>query len=725
MFSLFKRPTRDAQPIARAPEASAPRLEAAVAHHHAGRIGDAEAIYRQVLATDPENPDALHLLGVVALQRGNAQEAVDLASRSLANRPDDPNALNHLGEAYRMLGFLDEAKTCFEKTLALDSNYHQACNNLGNVYQAGGRLDIAMSWFQRALEISPDYADAHTNLGNALQESGHPEAAIACYQKALELRPEFPEASFNLANVYKSLRRYDEAIPRYQQVLESRPQFVDGHLALARSYQEVGARDEAITSFRNACELEPENPEARWGVVFSELAQVHGDDRAMEDYRDAFARGLGELDAWFTPERAYDGFRAVGSLQPFYLAYHEENNRDLLVRYGTLCARLGAAWQQRERLILREHKPNKRVRVGLVSAHICDHSVWHALIKGWCQHLDAARIQLDIFYLGKVVDRETEIAKACTSRFVHGLVRPQQWAEAILAEPLDVLIYPEIGMDPMAAKLASLRLAPVQATTWGHPETSGLPTIDYFISAADFEPETAQDNYAEKLVQLPNLGCCYHPLDTPHEEVSLAELGIDATKPIFICPGTPFKYAPRHDWIFTAIARELGACQFVFFKYPLATLAQQLSQRLEAAFATASLTYSDYIVELPWLSKPHFNSLMRQSTAFLDTIGFSGFNTAIQAIECGLPVITREGRFLRGRLASGVLRRMRLTEWMPNGGKTTCTSRVASHKTVITERAYARELHDREVWYTTTRHRLRRLRNGCQKRRWHDYGAPS
>jgi len=657
MISLFKRATAKAQPISPAPD-----LEAAVAHHHAGRLADAETLYRKVLAAAPDNPDALHLLGVVALQRGNAQEAVDLISQSLAHRPDDPHALNHLGEGYRLLGFLDEAKTCFEKTLALNSDYYQACNNLGTVYQVDGRLEIAMSWFQRAIEIKPNYADAHTNLGNAFQESGHAEAAIACYEKALELRPDFPEASFNLANVYKSLRRYDEAIPRYRKTLQSRPDFVEGHLALARSHQEVGEREEAIASFRTACELQPENPEARWGAVFSELTQVHGDDHAVEDYRAAFARGLRELEDWFTPERASVGFRAVGSLQPFYLAYHEENNRDLLVRYGKLCAQLGAVWQQRERLVLRDHKPNKRVRVGLVSAHVCDHSVWHALIKGWCQHLDPKLVQLDIFYLGKVVDRETEIAKTCTGRFVHGLVRPQQWAQAILAEPLDVLIYPEIGMDAMTAKLASLRLAPVQATTWGHPETSGFPTMDYYLSAADFEPEHAQENYSEKLVSLPNLGCCYHPLDTAREDISVADLGIDARKPIFICPGTPFKYGPQHDWIYTAIARELGPCQFVFFKYPLATLAQQLTDRLSAAFSKAGLACRDYVVEVPWLPKARFNSLMRQSTAFLDTIGFSGFNTAIQAIECGLPVITREGRFLRGRLASGVLKRMTLTE---------------------------------------------------------------
>jgi predicted O-linked N-acetylglucosamine transferase (SPINDLY family) len=213
-------------------------------------------------------------------------------------------------------------------------------------------------------------------------------------------------------------------------------------------------------------------------------------------------------------------------------------------------------------------------------------------------------------------------------------------------------------MDPMTAKLASLRLCPVQATTWGHPETSGLPTIDYYLSALAFEPEAAQDNYSEKLVTLPNIGCYYEPLPITREPLSLDELGLPDDEPLFICPGTPFKYAPRHDWIYPAIAQDLETCRFIFFTNTLETLSRRLMHRLRIAFARMDLAFEDYVVEVPWQSKPRFSSLMRQATAFLDTIGFSGFNTAMQAIECNLPIVTREGKFLRGRLASGMLRRI-------------------------------------------------------------------
>jgi predicted O-linked N-acetylglucosamine transferase (SPINDLY family) len=639
-----------------------PALEAAIAHHQAGRIADAEALYRSVLDLDPGNLDALHLLGVVELQCGRSQNAIDLISRSLAGNPQNHHALNHLGEAYRALGFLDEAKTCFERTLSLKEDYVQAHNNLGNVYQADGRLELAISCFRNALEINPEYAEAHNNLANALQESGEWGAAIACYERALALRPDFAEASFNLGNLYKTLRRYDEAIPWYRQTILQRPALIEAHLALGRSYQEIGERERALECFEHVASVQPENAEARWALVFTELALVYDDHGTVANFRDAFVRGLDALDLWFSGDRIGSGFNAVGTQQPFFLAYHEENNREILSRYGALCQRLAGFWQHERRLVLRNPKRKKRIRVGIVSAHVSDHSVWHALVKGWCQNLDTERFELDIFSLGKMIDRETQIAESCASRFLHGLVRPQQWAEAILAERIDVLIYPEIGMDPMTAKLANLRLSPIQATTWGHPETSGLPTIDYYISAADFEPVGAQSNYCEKLFLLPNLGCCYHPLDIATEDLSLAEYSIESGRPLFVCPGTPFKYAPQHDWIYPAIARELRSCQFIFFKYPLETLSRRFMERLEAAFTAAGLQFKEHVITVPWLSKPRFNSLMRQATGFLDTIGFSGFNTAIQAIECGLPVVTREGRFLRGRLASGVLRRMGRTE---------------------------------------------------------------
>ncbi len=302
------------------------------------------------------------------------------------------------------------------------------------------------------------------------------------------------------------------------------------------------------------------------------------------------------------------------------------------------------------------------MRIGIASAHIRDHSVWNAIVKGWLQNLDRNRFDVRLFHLGKANDVETALAKTLSTHYTYGKTDPVEWAQIILGHQLDVLIYPEIGMDPVTAKLASLRLAPVQAASWGHPITTGLPTIDYFLSADALEPPQADDHYTERLVRLPGLGCFYDPPKGEVPEIDPAALGIREGVPLLVCAGTPFKYTPRHDAVLVEIARRLGECQLVFFTPPAAEVMERLRFRLEGAFARAGLDLARFAVFVPWQNRQAFRGLLQQADVYLDTLGFSGFNTVLQAIECGLPVAAWEGRFLRGRLASGVLRRMGMDE---------------------------------------------------------------
>ncbi len=201
------------------------------------------------------------------------------------------------------------------------------------------------------------------------------------------------------------------------------------------------------------------------------------------------------MDRWFDDRRIDEGVNAVGSLQPFFVAYREANNRELLAQYGRLCARLMKHWQDAQGIAPSRSTAGKTLRIGIVSAHIRDQSVWNAIVRGWFQHLDPSRFSLHVFHLGTEADRETAFARQRAAHFEQSARGLRPWAEAIVGEQLDVLIYPEIGMDPTTVKLASMRLVPVQVTTWGHPETTGLPTIDYYLSAEGLEPANAQESY--------------------------------------------------------------------------------------------------------------------------------------------------------------------------------------------------------------------------------------
>jgi predicted O-linked N-acetylglucosamine transferase (SPINDLY family) len=142
----------------------------------------------------------------------------------------------------------------------------------------------------------------------------------------------------------------------------------------------------------------------------------------------------------------------------------------------------------------------------------------------------------------------------------------------------------------------------------------------------------------------------------------LVRLGIEAGVPILLCPGVPFKYAPQYDRVLSEIARRLGSCRLVFFNYKIPEQSDKLRRRLEAEFRGQGLRSEDFVTFIPWQNWPAFYGLLEHADVFLDTIGFSGFNTAMQAVACGLPMVTAEGQFLRGRFASGILRRLGLQE---------------------------------------------------------------
>jgi predicted O-linked N-acetylglucosamine transferase (SPINDLY family) len=231
-----------------------------------------------------------------------------------------------------------------------------------------------------------------------------------------------------------------------------------------------------------------------------------------------------------------------------------------------------------------------------------------------------------------------------------------------MAQQPDVLIFSAIGMDWKMQQLASLRLAPVQITTWGHPETSGLPTIDYYLSGADFEPAEAPTYYREKLVCLPNLGSCYEPLHLPADEFDITELGANTDACLLIAPGTPFKYQPQHDYIYPEIAARVQNAKIVFFRSKPDGLTEAFERRIERAFMDKGLDMHNHAIFIPSVRKSRFHALLKQAHVYLDTLGFSGFNTFMQGMECGLPAVSYQGKFMRGRFGSAILHKMQLDE---------------------------------------------------------------
>jgi len=610
------------------PESVAARLAEAVAHQNRGDLAAAQALYWQILAAIPNQFDALHLLGVSKCQQGQQAEGGWFIARALDQRPNDPGALYNLA-------------------MALAEQH---------------RHDDALAQFDRALALRPDHAPSWFSRGDALQITGQLAEAIASYQRALALQPGLTGALANLAMALLAAGQAREALALFQQAQDRGADPVTVRVNIGRALQDLGRTADACNSYAAACAADPNAAQPRWLWAMATLPDVATGTAEIAASRPAFAAALDQLRAWYAADNANARDR-LELAWPFFLAYQNRDNRALMETFGGLRAELLAQWWRGQSLPAPATIAADKLRVGIVSAHLHSHSVWHAITRGWFAHLDPARFALHGFHLGRKSDAETEFARAHAISFTWGERALPAWIAAIQAVQPDVLIYPGLGMDNLSANLASLRLAPVQLTSWGHPETTGLPTIDGYLSAAAFEPEGAEAAYSETLIRLPGLGVAYTPQHVVSVPPDLEALGIDPARPIFLCPGAPFKYAPEFDASLAAIAARSGNGQLIFFHTKTnAPLSARLEQRLIASFAAQGLDFATHAKFIPHQSMPAFHGLMQRADLMLDTPGFSGFNTAMQAIGNGLPVVAYEGPFMRGRLASGVMRALGLPE---------------------------------------------------------------
>jgi protein O-GlcNAc transferase len=580
-------------------------------------------------------------------------------------RPGDIGAWTSLGYAQRQSGQIEAAMASLRQAASLDQTRGEPHYMLSEMLRDQHQTGAAIEQLQLAISAGPEFWFAYPDLVELLLESGQRQRAAAVCEQGMAALPQSARLLLLRANL-ATLEHDDEtALANYRGALELVPGNLDARLGVGLALQRLGRFEEGLAEFERCIAEAPEHAASRWAWVMGHLPACVGPLAASPLNQQPFLDALSLFSEWAASHR-FDQSTILGKYLPFLLAYREENHQPMLSRYGATCAELAHGWQSTLAIAARptgtsSEKPDSRLRIGLASPFFSHHSVWHAILKGWIKAIDRTHFELIAFHLSSVSDEETSWARQHVDRFEEAAGDAASWARRIAASSCDALIYGSIGMDELSSQLANLRLAPVQAVTWGHPETSGLASIDYFISGQQFEPLDAQQAYSERLVQLPHLGVNYPAGTIGRFNFDVTTLGLDADLPILICPGTPFKYSPLHDAVLVEIARHVAHGQLVFFQSGFTSMALAFRKRIEQAFVEAGLQASRCHF-VPWMNLNDFHGLLQAADVFVDTIGFSGFNTAIQAIECGLPIATLEGQFMRGRLASGVLHRMGMSD---------------------------------------------------------------
>ena len=671
-------------------------LAAAMAQHRAGRLAEAERLYRLTCEADPNSARAFHLLGVVAhqLQR---PDATVLIGRAVMLDPDFAEAHNDRGVILAARGLFADAIPCFERAVALQAGYVEARNNLGRGLRSLGRFDEAVVQFEHVLKGMPDSPLAHFNLASVFELAGKKLDAETSYRKAISLRPDFfdahihlaallqgedrlPEALAhaeravalrsdsagarnNLGNVLRAMDRRTEAIAQYEMALKIDPNAVMAHYNCGVALRGETRMAEARAHFAKAVALRPDFLEAELALCMAELPAVYENAPEIVERRAAYASRLAALNAHLEREGAHAALAdVIGSHQPFYLPYQGYNDRDLQILYGSLVGKTMAA-RHTAPTLAKPPAPHEPIRLGIVSGFFRQHSNWKIPIKGWIENLDRDRFRIFGYYTGAERDAETDRAAALCAGFVQGPLSLDAWRARILDDAPHVLLFPEIGMDKVTAQLAAERLAAVQCCSWGHPVTSGFPTIDYFLSSDLMEPAAAAAHYSEQLIRLPRLSIHYEPVEVSPVAVDREQLGLRADAIAYWCCQSLPKYLPQFDDVFARIAVEVPGCQFTFIEFAGGRdVTEVFRARLDRAFKAVGLDARDHCVFFPRLAPDHFIAAIGRCDVVLDSIGWSGCNSVLESLTHDLPIVTLAGEMMRGRHTAAILEVMGITE---------------------------------------------------------------
>jgi predicted O-linked N-acetylglucosamine transferase (SPINDLY family)/Flp pilus assembly protein TadD len=596
-----------------------------------------------------------------------------------------------------------------------------------------------MACYRRALAVDPRDPALLTSLGVALAAANEPESAVDCYQQALAIDPGHVDAAASL-NVLRPRSRPSGSIQELQRLI-----------AHAERAWAAGRLPEALASYRQALLHAPAEP-ALWTTIGLILVGLGMQQRALRYFEEGarldpvpgiaaeaarrlyVGNGLPGRAARFTPRGdahdlpqdreialsltvpaiaesvphiascrlAYDAAlehlaacRAriqdviVGHVpSAFFLAYHGQSDAPLQSKLARFLHGAMADLRIEAPHCPRVSRSKGRIRVGFASAFLHDHSIGKTT-RGLLTEL-----RRDLFEVWAI--RVTPSSRDATTERIfasadHALELDPDFRRAreqIASLELDVLFYQDIGMDATTYRIACSRLAPVQCVSYGHPDTTGLPEMDYFVSNDRYEPADAQAHYTESLFllrELPTLAYYYRPPLPPPVERS--SFGLHEDDHVLVCPQALFKLHPDMDRAFARILQRDSSAIIVLIRAPFDDWTDRLQARLRRNLGSDAS-------RIHWLDRMSFTrflQLLRVADAALDTWHFNGMNSSLEALAMGLPVVTLPGRFQRGRHTQAMYRAMGIED----GIAASESDYVEIVLRIATDPVYARSLRQR------------------------------
>ena len=594
---------------------------------------------------------------VLALaESGRLDEAERLCNLLCKANPRDANAMVTMAMIHDRRGQPAETEKWLLKALAMDPNLGIAHFNLGRVRAMRGDYSGAAQSFTQAQRLNPQVLDTYVLLGEVYSRMNDTAGAVEQLRAAARIAPTRADIRYRLALALYQDERVADAIEALHEALAMHPRLADAYRLLYFIHYEEGRYEEARDSYGKLLSFARDDGAQIRHATMAPI--IMRSEEEIDEFRESMMRNIDALlEETLRVNNPVEEIRHTN----FQLAYHGRNDRVLQTRLAELylhaCPSLAYESPGIESTL--KDIGHRRIRIGFISNYLGKHSIGKAA-RGLIAKLPRDRFQVTAFFLNKPGD---SVARFIEEKADRSVIVGNDLAEArrrIEEEKVDILFYQDIGMEPVTYFLAFSRLAPVQCTYFGHPVTTGIPNMDYFISTDMHEPPEMEDHYSERLKLLRGVAApsyCYRrdvpPLDTSHDR-----FGFGADEHLYFCPQTLYKFHPAIDKLFADILRSDPAGRIVLKVGPRPYLAELLKRRFEENIPDVA----SGVTFMPQLSQQDYFSMVALADVMLDTIHFGGFTTTIDAISVGTPVITWPGEFMRGRHSMSFYRRMGIGE---------------------------------------------------------------
>jgi len=583
---------------------------------------------------------------------GKLAIAEDKAAKEINKNPNNFFLYDFLGVILSQQQKVDEAVINHKKSLEINPNYAQGYSNLAGALLKLNKINESINALKKAIKINPKFAEAYNNLGFILKERKKYNEAIILFQKAIQIKPDYEKALNNLGNVFKIIGKIDESINCYQNATKINPNSIAGNSNLANLYIDICNIEEARKCFKKLFDLLPNNIEYKInnGLLVTPIVQSIDEINLI---RENYNKNLN-----FLSKFNFDTYSPGYSIESnfFYLAFHNKNNLEIMKNTANLFYKIIPNINYISKK--KKNKDQKKIKIGFISEFLSNHTVGK-LFGGLIKNIDRRKFNVTVVHTSETFSNQIKDEIDNSADKVINLepkIKEQQ--KQIENENFDIIFYPEIGMSSTIYFLAFSRLAPVQIVSWGHPETTGINTIDYFFSSTLFEKNNAEKKYSENLICLDEFPIYYEPLKNIGPLKNRADLNLPKDVRLYGCPQSLFKLHPDFDGILAKILEKdpKGYIVFIGGKGKYRFWLESLKKRWSKNFSILN----DRILFTNRLSQLEFISFCNCTNVLLDPIYFGGGNTFLESMIVGTPTITLSGNYLRSNITAAAYKQMKI-----------------------------------------------------------------